>query len=92
MSDTVRTITITEDKSGVFFATSEDSPPLFCAAASLVKLFESVARVLRAAAVIDGEADSLIPVQRGCICPPKSEETCSGFACPRRVFKLGCAG
>lgn len=47
--ETVRTITITEDKSGVYFATSEDEPRLFCAATSLARIFESIERVLNAA-------------------------------------------
>lgn len=36
------TITISEDKSGVWFATSEDVPTLFCAATSLPKICESI--------------------------------------------------
>jgi hypothetical protein len=48
VSETVRTITVTEDKSGVFFATSEDEPPMFCAAPSLAQIFESIERVLNA--------------------------------------------
>lgn len=47
MSETVRTITITEDKFGAFIATSEDDPPLFCAATSLVGVAESVERTIK---------------------------------------------
>lgn len=27
----------------------------------------------------------IAPAQHGCICPPKSEETCKGLMCPRRA-------
>jgi hypothetical protein len=46
MSETIRTITITEDKSGVFIATSDDDPPIFCAATSLHRIAESIERAL----------------------------------------------
>lgn len=40
-------ITIIKDKSGVLTASSDNDPPLFCAATSLEGLIESLARMYR---------------------------------------------
>jgi len=48
-----------------------------------------IADLHRRVSIIEATKEPLPPL--GCICPPKSEQTCKGLQCPRREVRLGSA-
>lgn len=47
---------------------------------------QQIAALLRDISV--KQMNPVIVHQHGCICPPKSEETCQGLSCPRRPMRF----